>query len=203
MVKSLRGFAKPLPVRGLTDMPFRLRRIPTRQALGAAAVMSLTFLLIIIGVYAATPDEQTRNQAKDTFALLSDDELTRFLKIGLTADDNLRAAIRAAATRDTDQATVALAHLTEHPNFLVRVEVARALGHTSHLLRDAGISAAKTLLRDQEYLVRSFTARSLAANDSAKIRNLLKHALIEEKHDIVRFALTRALVTAAPTDQAR
>lgn len=179
----------------LSDLPFRLLPLHKRQMLGVIATISLIFLVVIIGIYSSSDHELFKKRGVSSFASLTDDELERFLKIGLTADDNLRSAIRAAASRSYEPTTVALASLTDHPNFLVRVEVARALGKANHLSHEHGLAAAGRLLHDHEYLVRSFAARSLAGTSSDHARALLKRALLEERHEIVRFAITKALIS--------
>gem|GEM_PF-4193731 len=173
----------------LHEMPLSLRRLAPSSWRPILAVTCICFLISAIGLY-SLPSSST---PAESFAKISNTELVTFLSTGLSADSNLRAAIRAASTRESAEVARALAELKGHANFRVRIEVARALGLMKLQERPEVHQTLTELLKDEEYLVRGFAAQTLGNLGTKSALEILESALKTEENQVVRMSLIRAL----------
>ena len=175
----------------LFEIPLRLRCIGKRRLSAAIGGASLAFLLGALGVYSF--NDPAPRAPSNSFEQISNQDLAQFLDAGLSADSHLRTAIRAASIRQSDEISYALSRLSTHSNYRVRVEVIRALTGPAYRMNERTLPTLKTLLRDEEYLVRGFAAQALGDVGTAEAAALLEERLKLEAHPVVRMAMLRAL----------
>ena len=100
--------------------------------------------------------------------------------------ERLMAAIREAGARPDLEFSALLAALADNPDAIVRVAVVKALSTESHRNTPFAVEALTVLLEDEDFLVRAFAAKMLAARGDEEARLALQERLPRETNEIVR-----------------
>lgn len=106
----------------------------------------------------------------------------------------LRASVSEAANRTNDNITRQLSRLAEHPSYLLRIEVLKALSREQHYGLKSGFQGIVTCLGDKEYLVRGYAGKVIGYIPGEESIKALENRLQIEQHEVVKKLIQQSLL---------
>jgi serine/threonine protein kinase len=139
---------------------------------------------------------ETLSWTENDIPLLDDEQLVLFLK-NLASDDSskeiLKQGIVEASNRSNSLITNSIISLSEHTDYLIRIEALKALSKPHHYNMNDGLEAIIKGLNDDEYLVRGFAARVLGHIPSSLSIQAIEEQFRVEQNEVVKKVMEQSL----------